>query len=97
MGRALPLAVATVAALALLAYAWWKGSWGALALLAVAAAAWAWVWTQVRRGADADTFFDGVGEETRLTGFQGGSPSEMPAERMPAAPTAPARGDERVH
>jgi hypothetical protein len=30
-------------------------------------------------------FFGDAGEETRMTGFQGGSPSEMPVDRSPAA------------
>ena len=51
----------------------------------VMAAGYAWYRLQVARNAAAEKFFDAMGEETRLTGLQGGSPSEMPADR--AAPT----------
>jgi hypothetical protein len=44
-----------------------------------------WYRVQVARSEEAEDFFGGAGEETRLTGFQGGSPSEMPVDRSAAA------------
>ena len=88
------LLAAAVAVLLLLVAAWFR-SWGALALLAVSAAGWGWYRTQVARSAGAEKFFGDAGEETRLTGFQGGSPSEMPVDRPgPAArpPEPPGAG-----
>ena len=71
----LPVAVAAALVLGLSA---WLRSWGGLALLAVLAAGFAWYRVQVARGEAAEQFFGEVGEDTRLTSFQGGSPSEMP-------------------
>ena len=50
---------------------------GTVAFIAVAAGGYAWYRIQVERSAAAEKFFGDMGEETRLTGFQGGSPSEM--------------------
>jgi hypothetical protein len=67
-------------------------SWGGLVLLAAVGGAFAWYRIQVARSEAADQFFGDAGEETRLTGFQGGSPSEMPGpERNPPPPPPPNR------
>lgn len=73
------LALAAVAAaVGVLALSWYLHSWGGIALVAVAAAGFAWYRVQVARGEAAERFFGDAGEDTRLTGFQGASPSEMP-------------------
>lgn len=78
----LPLALAAVAAVLVLVLSWHLRSWGGLALVAVGAAGYAWYAMQVARGEAAERFFGDAGEDTRLTSFQGGSPSEMsPLER----------------
>lgn len=82
---------AAVAALLVLALSAYLRSWGGLALLAVAAGGFAWYRIQVARGEDTDQFFGDAGEDTRLTSFQAGSPSEMPVDR-PLAPER--RGDD---
>ncbi|MCC2632281.1 hypothetical protein [Ramlibacter sp.] len=94
-------AVAIVCAL-LVAVSLYLKSWGGVALVVMAAAGFAWYRIQVMRGEEAaKQFFADAGEETRLTSFQGttgfqhASPSEMPADRPPAAPpatTAPPAG-----
>lgn len=91
MGRQIPppmklslrsLAIAALAAAGVLALSWYLHSWGGVALVALAAAGYAWYRVQVERGEDAERFFGDAGEDTRLTSFQGGSPSEMsPLER----------------
>jgi hypothetical protein len=81
-----------VAAILVLALSWYLHSWGGLALVVVAVAGYAWYRVQVARGEAAERFFGDAGEETRLTGFQGGSPSEMPnIEREPGERNAPPR------
>jgi hypothetical protein len=77
---------------ALLLGAIWFHSWGGLALVVVGAVGILWYRLQVARNAGTEDFFGDAGEETRLTAFQGGSPSEMPVERGPAprAPEPPA-------
>lgn len=82
-------AFAALVALGLLALSIYLRSWGGIALLAVAAAGFAWYRVQVARGQAAEQFFGDAGEDTRLTGFQGGSPSEMPGERTRPAPLPP--------
>ena len=82
-----------LAAAAVLALSAWLRSWGGVALVALAAAGFAWYRVQVARSEDGEQFFGGVGEDTRLTGFQAGSPSEMPADRTRPAPLDP--GDRR--
>jgi len=62
----------------------WTHSWGGVALVIVASIGVAWYRIQVARGAAAEKFFGDAGEETRLTGFQAGTPSEM--DRGPAEP-----------
>lgn len=52
--------------------------WGGVALVVVAAVGIAWYRMQVARTRATERFFGDAGEDTRLTGFQGGSPSEMP-------------------
>jgi len=74
------LAFAVLAACLVLAVAWYLHSWGGVALVAVGAAAFAWYRAQVARGEAAERFFGDAGEDTRLTSFQGGSPSELPAD-----------------
>jgi hypothetical protein len=81
-------AAAALAALLLLALSFYLHSWGGPALVAVAAAGYAWYRAQVKRPA-ADQFFNDLGEDTRLTGFQGGSPSEMPTDRPIPGPKPP--------
>jgi hypothetical protein len=83
MVRPAILVFAAVAAVAVGAALYWQ-SWGLAAFIAVSAAGYAWYRIQVERSAAAEEFFGDVGEETRLTGFQGGSPSEMP----PPGPSA---------
>jgi len=75
------IAAVAVATVLLLALSWYLHSWGGPALLAVAAGGYGWYRTQVARGQSGEQFFNDLGEETRLTGFQGGSPSEMPVDR----------------
>ena len=84
---------AAVAALLVLVLSIYLHSWGGLVLLAVAGGALAWYRIQVARSEAAEQFFGDAVEDTRLTSFQGGSPSEMPApERAPpAAPPPPNR------
>jgi hypothetical protein len=85
------LAAAVLAAAIVLALSWYLHSWGGVALVAVAAAGFAWYRIQVARGEAAERFFGDAGEDTRLTGFQGGSPSEMPPlERGPGKQGEPA-------
>jgi len=85
------LAIAALAAAVVLALSWYLHSWGGVALVALAAAGYAWYRVQVARGEDAERVFGDAGEDTRLTNFQGGSPSEMPplergaGERQPPA------------
>ena len=74
-------AAAALAAVLVLALSFYLHSWGGPALVAVAAGGYAWYRTQVARGQSGDQFFNDLGEETRLTGFQAGSPSEMPTDR----------------
>ncbi len=75
------IAAAAIAALLVLALSVYLHSWGGPALVAVAAGGYAWYRAQVARGQSTDQFFNDLGEETRLTGFQGGSPSEMSVDR----------------
>ena len=73
---------AVLAAVLVLILSWYLHSWGGIALVLVAAAGLAWYRAQVARGEAAERFFGDAGEDTRLTSFQAGSPSEMsPLER----------------
>jgi hypothetical protein len=95
MRRSAPwIAAAAIAALLLLAVSLYLHLWGGVALLAVAGGIFAWYRTQVQRGEDTEQFFGDFGDETRLTGFQAGSPSEMPVDpvRPPAPPREPPTG-----
>ena len=83
MVRPTIVAFVAVAAVAVLAALDWQ-SWGLAAFIAVSAGGYAWYRIQVERSAAVEKFFGDFGEETRLTGFQGGSPSEMP----PPGPSA---------
>jgi hypothetical protein len=87
------IAAAALAALLVLVLSIYLHSWGGLVLLAAAGAAFAWYRIQVARSEAAEQFFGDVGEDTRLTSFQGGSPSEMPAPERnpPPAPPPPNR------
>jgi hypothetical protein len=85
MARTPSLVLFGIVILALLLGAIWFRSWGGLALVVVGAIGVIWYRMQVARNAAAEDFFGDAGEETRLTGFQGGSPSEMPVDRGPAA------------
>lgn len=80
------LALAVIAACLVLGLSWYLHSWGGIAFVAVAAAAFAWYRTQVARGEAAERFFGDAGEDTRLTNFQGGSPSELPTDEAGRPP-----------
>jgi hypothetical protein len=80
------LAFFLLAACAVLALSWYLHSWGGIALVLVAGAGLAWYRNQVARGEAAERFFSDAGEDTRLTSFQGGSPSEMPSPEDPGRP-----------
>jgi hypothetical protein len=83
---------AAVAVLLVVVLSIYLHSWGGLVLLAVAGGAFAWYRIQVARSEAAEQFFGEVGEDTRLTSFQGGSPSEMPGpERNPPHPPRASR------
>jgi hypothetical protein len=91
MARFVHLALVALVATVLLLVAYWFQSWGALALLLMAGVGWGWYRVQVVRSAAAEKFFGDAGEETRMTGFQGGSPSEMPVDRQPPGAAGGAR------
>ena len=88
------IVAAAVVCAVLIAVSLYLRSWGGVALVVMGAAGFAWYRIQVARGeAETERFFADAGEDTRLTsfqgtGFQGGSPSEMPVDR-PTAPPAP--------
>lgn len=73
--------IAAVMVAVLLGVAIYMRSWGGVALVLTAAAGFAWYRVQVARGEASEQFFGDAGEETRLTSFQAGSPSEMPIDR----------------
>jgi hypothetical protein len=78
---------AVVAAVLVLGLSLYLRSWGGVVLVLVAAAGFAWYRVQVARGEAAEQFFGDVGEDTRLTTFQAGSPSEMtPLDRTVPPP-----------
>jgi hypothetical protein len=90
MKRSHRLAFAVAVAVGfVLAVSMYLRSWGGLVFLAVAGAAFAWYRIQVARSEAAEQFFGDAGEETRLTSFQGGSPSEMPPLDRGGGPSAP--------
>jgi hypothetical protein len=86
---------ALVACVLLLALSAWMRSWGGVALVVLGAAGAVWYRNQVARSEAGEAFFGDMGEETRLTGFQPGAPSEMPLDRTipPQAAAAPAPED----
>jgi hypothetical protein len=75
------LVLATLVVALLLALSIYLRSWGGVALILVVAGGLAWYRVQVARGEATERFFGDAGEDTRMTGFQGGSPSEMPVDR----------------
>jgi hypothetical protein len=83
MHRLAPLLAAGIAAGVGALLSLWFHVWGALALIVVGSIGVGWYRVQVARSAQAEEFFGGAGEETRLTGLQGGSPSEMPLDPQP--------------
>jgi hypothetical protein len=85
------IAASAIAAALVLGLSLYLHSWGGLVLVAVAGAGAAWYRVQVARGEAAEQFFGDMGEETRMTSFQAGSPSEMtPLEPgLPAQAPAP--------
>ena len=86
MQRLVPLILLGLLAVGVLLVSIWTHAWGGVALVVVAGIGIAWYRIQVARGAAAEKFFGDVGEDTRLTGFQPGSPSEMPLDRSPPEP-----------
>ncbi|NML43913.1 hypothetical protein HHL11_09145 [Ramlibacter sp. G-1-2-2] len=84
MQRPLPLILLGLVGAGVLLASWWLHAWGGVALVAVAGLGIAWYRMQVARSAEAEKFFGDPGEETRLTGFQAGTPSEM--DRGPGEP-----------
>ena len=86
---------AILAALVLIAVSLYLHSWGGIAMVLVAAAGVAWYRIQVAQGEATEQFFGDAGEDTRLTSFQGGSPSEMPADRTTRG--APLQSDDAGH
>lgn len=87
--------LAIVVALALVGLSVYLRSWGGVALLVVVGAGFAWYRVQVARGQAAEQFFGDAGEDTRLTNFQAGSPSEMPVDR--GTRPAPLPPEDRPH
>lgn len=83
------IAAAVATALGLLALSAWLHSWGGVALVVLGTAGLTWYRIQVARGEAGEQFFGDFGEETRLTGMQAGSASEMPLDRT--IPDRPAR------
>ena len=83
--------VAVLVSLVLLGLSVYLHSWGGIVLLVLGSGAVAWYRAQVAQGEAAERFFGDMGEETRLTNFQGGSASEMPLDAAaPAAARPPA-------
>lgn len=74
------LVAAVLAAAVVLGVSLYLHLWGGIALVVVAAAGVAWYRMQVAQAQATEQFFGDPGEDTRLTGFQGGSPSEMPGD-----------------
>ena len=87
------IAAALVACALLLALSLYLHSWGGVTLIVLGVGGVAWYRTQVARGEAAEQFFGDLGEETRLTGFQGGPGSELPPDhpRTGASPHEPPR------
>jgi hypothetical protein len=74
------LVAALVAAAILLAVSLYLHLWGGIAMIVVAAAGIAWYRMQVSQAQDTERFFGDAGEDTRVTGLQGVSPSELPVD-----------------
>jgi hypothetical protein len=82
MQRLAPLLLLGLVVVGVLLASIWMHSWGGVALVIVAGIGIVWYRTQVARSAAAEKFFGELGEDTRLTGFQAGLPSEMPVDRQ---------------
>jgi hypothetical protein len=63
--------------------------WGAIALIAVLLGGYGWMRWRATREPATEQFFEDMGEETRMTHIQGGSPSEMPVDGEPRDLKAP--------
>lgn len=83
--RLTTLAIVACVVLLLLGLSLYLHSWGGVALIVLGGAGFAWYRSQVVRSEQSEDFFGDLGEETRLTSFQGGSASELP----PADRTVP--------
>lgn len=84
------IAAAVLASVVLLGLSAYLHSWGGIVLLVLGAGAIAWYRAQVAEGEAAERFFGDMGEETRVTTFQGGSASELPMEsRLPTPGARP--------
>lgn len=75
------LILAAIVAALLLGVALYLRAWGGVALIVVASAGLVWYRAQVARAEAAEQFFGEAGEDTRLTAFQAGAPSEMHPDR----------------
>lgn len=73
----------SLAAAGVAAIAGYYRYWGAIALVAVLMAGYGWMRWRATRNPVTEKFFEDMGEETRMTHIQGGSPSEMPVDREP--------------
>jgi hypothetical protein len=81
------LLVAILAVAIVLGISLYLRLWGGIALVVVAAIGVAWYRMQVAQAQATEQFFGDAGEDTRVTGLQGASPSEMPVEsRMAGRP-----------
>jgi Flp pilus assembly protein TadB len=78
--RLLALTLTLLACVLLLALSAWLHSWGGVTLVVLGAAGVGWYRMQVARSEAAEQFFTDLGEDTRVTGLQPGSPSELPHE-----------------
>ena len=82
------LAFAALVAAVLLGLSVYLRSWGGVALVVAAAVGLVWYRVQVARAEATEQFFGDPGEDTRLTSFQAGSPSEMPVDRAGEPPAS---------
>lgn len=87
--------IAAIVVAVLLGVSIYMRSWGGVVLVLTAAAGFVWYRVQVARGEAGEQFFGDAGEETRLTSFQAGSPSEMPVDRNTRPAGLSAEDDQR--